>query len=703
MPENREKDNLPEIRTSLGQYFLQKKIAQGGMAEIFKGISSDIHGTKKTVVIKKILPHIAANKEFVDMLVSEAKIAVQLSHGNIAQIFDLGRTGQDYFMVMEFVDGKSLSQINKRCLKDGELIPFQYILYFISEVASGLDYMHRKTDEAGNSLGIVHRDISPQNIIVSYSGTVKIIDFGIAKSAFKSDATESVVLKGKFAYMSPEQARGEVIDGRSDIFSLGVILHELAIGRRLFKDKDNKQTIKNVRKAIVEPPSTYNKEIPKEFDDIVMKALSKDVKKRYQNAGEMRDDIIKLLYTRSPDFKSSLVVNFVRKLFGEDYIEAEEEREKENTPLLIVDQTQATIDIGSTHIMKDFMLEDPEEEPKEELGEEILPELKIKQRPEWKKKFRYFLDKNHFLLKYISRSIMAIWLIAVLVIAGHALGWWKEWAQFFEAKSLTPETTGKVPDVTPKFTTLNISSAPEGAIIYIDDITTKHRTPVTLTDIKADGKAHTIGIYLEGHKFFSATFTATPDETIRFSPILEIAYGELQIMSNPDDANVLINGEMVGKTPFKKEGIEPNSILKIAVAKDGFTPLDEEIKVSPGKASVLRVDLMRLPWKLYETSMPIPKLEAAPQETTKVEPERDVLSAEDILERKKTEGPTPRSSFSITEIPLLPAEPVAPPPQISETTFEQPLPTPEDAFAPSQPGAPAPDTRDKKLEIDYSK
>ncbi|MBI2974705.1 MAG: serine/threonine protein kinase, partial [Deltaproteobacteria bacterium] len=226
MPENRANDNKSDIMAPLGQYFLQEKIAQGGMAEIYKGIASDIHGIKKTVVIKKILPHIAANKEFVDMLVSEAKIAVQLNHGNIAQIYDLGRAGSDYFMVMEFVDGKSLSQIHKRCLKNGELIPIKYICYLISEVANGLDYMHHKADSAGKPLGIVHRDISPQNLIVSYSGNVKIIDFGIAKAAFKIDGTETGILKGKFAYMSPEQARGENIDDRSDIFSLGVILHE---------------------------------------------------------------------------------------------------------------------------------------------------------------------------------------------------------------------------------------------------------------------------------------------------------------------------------------------------------------------------------------------------------------------------------------------------------------------------------------------
>src|SRR5262245_44325079 len=166
-----------------GHYFILEKIAQGGMAEIFKGLTYDFSGIKKFIVIKRILPHIAANKEFIDMLVSEAKIAVNLSHGNIAQIFDLGKVGSDYFIVMEYVDGKSLSQIQRKCLEKGILLPVEYCAYFVSELCNGLDYIHRRKDESGNELKIVHRDISPQNVIVSYSGNVKIVDFGVAKAA----------------------------------------------------------------------------------------------------------------------------------------------------------------------------------------------------------------------------------------------------------------------------------------------------------------------------------------------------------------------------------------------------------------------------------------------------------------------------------------------------------------------------------------
>src|SRR3989338_5882865 len=162
--------------TQAGQYYLLEKIAQGGMAEIYKGLAYDLAGIKKTVCIKKILPHIAASREFIDMLVDEAKIAVKLNHGNIAQIYDLGKVGDDYFIVMEYVDGQNLSKIHKKFLRKKEKIPLPIVCMIVSEVSNGLNYMHRKTTEEGQILHIIHRDISPQNVMISYSGTAKIID-----------------------------------------------------------------------------------------------------------------------------------------------------------------------------------------------------------------------------------------------------------------------------------------------------------------------------------------------------------------------------------------------------------------------------------------------------------------------------------------------------------------------------------------------
>lgn len=288
------------------------------MAEIFKGLTYDFSGIKKFIVIKRILPHIAANKEFIDMLVSEAKIAVSLSHGNIAQIYDLGKVGNDYFIVMEFVDGKSLSQIQRKCQEKGVLIPVEFCAYFIAELCSGLDYIHRRKDEMGNDLKIVHRDISPQNVIVSYSGNVKIVDFGVAKAAFKLGEEQTGILKGKFAYMSPEQAEGVEIDNRSDLFSAGTVLWELLTSQRLFKKKSNSETVEAVKKMAVVAPSQFRPDVPPDLDQIVAKALEKDANSRYDSAHDMSLDLTKYLLKHHSEFKPSNISAFLSQLFERD-------------------------------------------------------------------------------------------------------------------------------------------------------------------------------------------------------------------------------------------------------------------------------------------------------------------------------------------------------------------------------------------------
>ncbi|MGH7829947.1 MAG: serine/threonine protein kinase, partial [Candidatus Binatia bacterium] len=301
-----------------GHYFILEKIAQGGMAEIFKGLTYDFSGLKKFIVIKRILPHIAVNKNFIKMLIDEAKIAVRLSHGNIAQTFDLGKVAEDYFIVMEYVDGKTLSQVFKKSAELKIPIPIPLCAHVAREICHGLDYIHRAKDELGRSLEIVHRDISPQNVIVSDSGNVKIVDFGVAKAAFKLSELERGVLKGKFAYMSPEQTEGYSIDARSDIFSLGVVLWETLSGRRLFKRKSNAETIEAVQHMTVYPPSAYRNEVPSELDDIVMKALERNSENRYPQASDMGLALTKFLLRFYPDFKPHLIGDFLQDIFQDD-------------------------------------------------------------------------------------------------------------------------------------------------------------------------------------------------------------------------------------------------------------------------------------------------------------------------------------------------------------------------------------------------
>ncbi len=308
-----------------GKYFLLELINVGGMAEVFKAKMFGVEGFEKIVAIKKILPEIAEDKEFIRMFIDEAKIAVRLQHPNIVQILELGKIEDSYFIAMELVNGKDLKTIRKRMKRVDLLMPPEQSAFAISQVCDGLDYAHRKCDEKMNSLNIVHRDISPQNIIISYEGTVKLIDFGIAKAKSKSTKTQAGMLKGKFSYMSPEQVSGQPIDRRSDIFSIGVVFFEMLTGKRLFLGKNDVETLEKIRKAEVPPPSVFNSLVPPELDRIVLKSLAKDRDERYQWASELAEDLKKFSYTTDQQFSRQDMMNFMSEFFAD---ELEEETAK---------------------------------------------------------------------------------------------------------------------------------------------------------------------------------------------------------------------------------------------------------------------------------------------------------------------------------------------------------------------------------------
>jgi len=236
-----------------GEYYLTKRIAYGGMAELFRARRrTGVEGFEKILAIKKILPHLSSDRDFITMFINEAKIAAQLSHENIVQIFDFGKFEESYYLAMEYVWGNSLKAIQTKAQEQG--LPLNLALYTISRACMGLDYAHRKKGTGSETLDIVHRDISPQNILVSYEGEVKLVDFGIAKAAFQSAETKSGVFKGKIPYMSPEQVMGGHIDRRSDIFSLGIVLYELLTGQRLFQGVSEFEIIEKVKTCQITPP-----------------------------------------------------------------------------------------------------------------------------------------------------------------------------------------------------------------------------------------------------------------------------------------------------------------------------------------------------------------------------------------------------------------------------------------------------------------
>jgi serine/threonine protein kinase len=311
--------------TPFGKYYLLEKINTGGMAEVFRAKAFGVEGFERLVAVKRILPNIAEDKEFIRMFVDEAKLAVQLNHANIAQIFDLGVVDGSYYIALEHVHGRDLRAMFDRCRNAGEPMPVSQACFVTMKVCEGLDYAHNKRDQTGRELHLVHRDVSPQNILVSFEGEVKLIDFGIAKAAGKGSKTQAGILKGKFGYMSPEQVRGIPIDRRSDVFSCGIVLYELLTGERLFVGESDFSTLEKVRNVEILPPSTYNRRIPDELERIVLKALAKDPDERYANAIDLHDELQAFVYTAGEFYSRKDLAAWMKKTFGR---EIEEESAK---------------------------------------------------------------------------------------------------------------------------------------------------------------------------------------------------------------------------------------------------------------------------------------------------------------------------------------------------------------------------------------
>jgi len=318
---------------TFGPYQLIDRVAVGGMAEVFKAKRAGVEGFEKTVALKRILPHLSDNKEFLDMFVDEAKMVAGLTHPNIAQIFDLGRIDKSYFIAMEYVHGRDMRTIMKRAREKGLRMPLDLSLRVVSQVCAALEYAHRKKDERGQPMSIVHRDVSPQNILLSFEGDVKLVDFGIAKAATKASSTDRGALRGKLLYMSPEQAWGRPIDRRSDVFSLGIVLYEMVTETKPFLGPGTELTILElVRQCLVTAPRELNPRVPEALDRVIMKALARDPEDRYQDAGQMQRGLERFLRERPPVTARDLA-RFLELLF--DRAEREDggtEERHEGTP-----------------------------------------------------------------------------------------------------------------------------------------------------------------------------------------------------------------------------------------------------------------------------------------------------------------------------------------------------------------------------------
>ena len=304
-----------ESMNRIGPYLLHKKVATGGMAELFLSDYVREDGFRRRVAVKRILPHLAQNPDFIRMFTREARLAALLHHPNVIQVFDYGKIGNAYFIAMEYIDGKDLGEI-LWALKQG--LPLDHAIYIISEICKGLDYSHSKRDDKTREpLDIVHRDITPQNLLISYQGEVKISDFGISKARSEPSFTQAGVIKGKLSYLSTEQALGEPVDCRADIYALGLVFHETLTGKRVFQFASDLEAIRAIPKMEIEPLINARPEVPEELNRIVMKCLERNKDLRYQSASELHADLVALRKGLKITFDASDLADFMKKSFGE--------------------------------------------------------------------------------------------------------------------------------------------------------------------------------------------------------------------------------------------------------------------------------------------------------------------------------------------------------------------------------------------------
>lgn len=307
---------------TFGNYILLEKLAAGGMAEVYLAKKLAASGVQKFVAVKRILEQFSDSEEFIAMFKDEAKIAINLSHSNVVAIYDFGMEKNQFFLVMEFVEGRNLRQILNRMKRVDKVFSIAQVAHIIKQISAGLDHAHRCIDPTtGKPLNIIHRDMSPQNVMLGFEGDAKIVDFGIAKAAHQIEATRAGTLKGKFGYMSPEQVEGQTVDSRTDIFAIGIMIWEMLANQRLFLANSEINTLRKIRECEVPSLRKINPNIPSELDQIVQKALAKDRVDRYQTSGDLNRDLQGFLSRFDPDFSVQDLSLFIKSLFSEEIIQ----------------------------------------------------------------------------------------------------------------------------------------------------------------------------------------------------------------------------------------------------------------------------------------------------------------------------------------------------------------------------------------------
>jgi len=528
-------DGLPK---RFGKYTLLRSLAKGGMAELFLALQKSVAGFEKLIVIKRILPSMNQDAAFIEMLLQEARTSATLSHPNIVQIFDVGSAEGLYFIAMEHVHGEDIrSVVRQMKTKSVPEFPLEHALAITLGMCAGLTYAHEKSDLDGTALNIVHRDISPQNVVITFSGDVKIVDFGIAKSDSKlAGDTKSGKLKGKVPYMSPEQARGENIDARSDIFATGVMLFELTTGKRLFKGSSEFETLKLICEREYPRPTQIRPGYPLALENIVMRALTKDRTQRYQSARDMQSDLEEFVRNERIPVSNIALSQFMQGLF-EDKLSSQKELLLQGKQLADIIEQQNPRD--STTDYSQPMLSAP-------AASHTVTDL-----PANRGKGGVFVGL----------------LLAFILVAG---GGGSVWYLKHKQPQQGGQVTAPLPPPAVKGT-IEVASNPPGASIWINGDLRPEVTPATLTQLPTGGGAIEVKLTHDGFESEKQSVTLTeavPKGTIK----VDLKKGSVVVTVTVLPAGLKPTLSLDGKKydTLEADGIPSGDQHKLIVSASGY-------------------------------------------------------------------------------------------------------------------------------------
>ncbi len=618
---------------TFGKYTLLERLAAGGMAEVYLAKSMGAGGIAKFMAVKRILPQYSDNIEFIDMFKEEAKIAVNLNHNNVVSIFDFGMEHKQFFLVMEYVDGQNLRQVLNHLKKSGKYFSIDQIVYIIKEIAAGLDHAHRCLDgTTGRPLNITHRDMSPQNVMLSFEGEVKIVDFGIAKAESQIENTKAGTIKGKFGYMSPEQADGQNVDLRTDIFSLGIVLWELLANDRLFTASNEAATLKKIRECQIPPLRKLNPAIPPELERISNKALAKDRSLRYQTSASFHRDLNRFLNTQYPEFSPHDFSIFMKSAFSQMFIDNRKRLieyakinvipDGKNQPQTKVTATATQTDTNNKNNNSNksvLGLEVQGFHPDEDLNVDLTMSRKvdlkdlqldvpIKKIPKFESNQQTGVHKtynatqsgirNPRFIQNSNNSFLSYFLVIIILLGSgyfymsnstsqnfgakikNTLGLQHSSPTVAETKTTTPEQSQLVQqtDVASKQpVVISITSQPQGARIYIDGQDTGMITPAR----KAidSGKEFTVSLRLAGYQLYQKKDTAESNGyqvSATLLPLPKMGYLDIDLTNGGSNPVVMINGQRVeDKFPLKNYAVTAGQSIRIQ-AHNPFTGLSTE-------------------------------------------------------------------------------------------------------------------------------